>query len=112
MVAIVLLPWIWLEQLELVLAVVVVALHLGTPLPLVDAARLSQHQARVERARQEFLAAQIQDISSEDPVLRESVGLWIRRVGAEVLDLCADGLRSAGARRRWLPLSTQQWTFE
>jgi hypothetical protein len=103
MVAILLLPWIWLEQLELLLAVAVAALHLGTPLPLVDAARLSQHQARLERARQELLAAQIQDVPSYDPVLRESVGLWIRRVGAEVLDLCADGLRSAASRRRWLP---------
>lgn len=103
MVATLLLPWPWLEQLELVLAVVVVALHLGRPLPLVDAARLGQHKARLERAREELLAAQIQDLSGDDPVLRESVGLWIRRVGAEVLDLCADGLRAAGARRRWLP---------
>ena len=105
-VAIVLLHPIWLqqlEQLELVLAVAVVALHLGTPLPLVDAARLSQHQARLERARQELVAAQIQELSSDGTVLRESVGLWIRRVGAEVLDLCADGLRSAAARRRLLP---------
>ena len=92
----------WLDQLLLLLGVTMATLWLGRPLPLVAKERLRQHLRRLELTRLPLITAQAHEDLS-DPGLRQSVALAIRRVGAEVLDLCGDGLQSVQARRRWLP---------
>jgi hypothetical protein len=92
----------WLDQLLLLLGVTMATLWLGRPLPLVAKERLRQHLRRLELTRLPLITAQAHEDLS-DTGLRQSVALAIRRVGAEVLDLCGDGLQSVQARRRWLP---------
>lgn len=91
-----------LEQLLLVVLVLVVAIGLASPIPLLPLEQLLEHQSLLRAELTELERGQRAETLS-DPKLRASVEAAVQRIGMELVDLCDDSFQAARDRRRWLP---------